>query len=105
VLLSPYTSIVDETQRISVVLPATLFVRDRFDARSKAPRVNVAVLIVHRALDTLIPVEMGRRLAQVCPRAQYVELERRRHNDLFAEQFPQVWPMVLDFARGRPVRR
>ncbi|MFO0557101.1 MAG: alpha/beta hydrolase [Polyangiales bacterium] len=105
VLLSPYTSIVDVTQRIAVVLPATLFVRDRFDTRSKAPHVNVPVLIVHGALDTLIPVEMGRGLARVFPRAQYVELERRGHNDLFAEQSPQVWPMILDFARGRPVRR
>lgn len=104
-LLSPYTSIVDVTQRIAVVLPATLFVRDRFDTRSKAPHIHVPVLIVHGTLDTLIPVEMGRGLASVFPRAQFVELTRRGHNDLFAEQDPQVWPMMLDFARGRSIRR
>lgn len=101
VLLSPYTSIVDVAQRIAVVLPASLIMRDRFDTRAKAPSISMPVLIVHGALDTLIPVEMGRALARTFPRSRYVELPRRGHNDLHAERSPEVWPMMLDFARSR----
>lgn len=100
ILLSPYTSIVDVAQRIAVVLPASIIIRDRFDTRSKAASINIPVLIVHGAQDSLIPVEMGRGLARVFPRARDIELAQRGHNDLFAEQEQPVWPMMLAFARS-----
>ncbi|MBL8681167.1 MAG: alpha/beta hydrolase [Myxococcales bacterium] len=101
VLLSPYTSIVDVAQRLVVVLPAALIIRDRFDTRSKAPSVRVPVLIVHGAEDTLIPVEMGRGLSRLFPRARFVELAGRGHNDLFADRARPVWPMIIEFAQDR----
>lgn len=101
VLLSPYTSIVDVAQRLVVLLPAALIVRDRFDTRAKASSVRLPVLIVHGSDDTLIPVEMGRGLSQLFPRARFVELAGRGHNDLFSEQTQPVWPMIMQFAQDR----
>jgi alpha-beta hydrolase superfamily lysophospholipase len=105
ILLSPYTSIVEVAQRIVRVLPASWIVRDRFDTRSKAASITMPVLIVHGTLDTLIPVEMGRQLARTFPNARMVELAQRGHNDLFAESEQPVWPLMLDFARGRATAR
>ncbi len=99
VLLSPYTSMVDVAQRLVVVLPASLLLRDRFDTRAKAPSVRIPVMIVHGSDDTLIPVEMGRGLSRLFPRARFVELAGRGHNDLFADQTQLVWRQIVQFAR------
>jgi pimeloyl-ACP methyl ester carboxylesterase len=97
-LLSPYTSIVDVTQHIAKVIPASLIVRDRFDSASKAPSIAVPTLIVHGKEDTLIPIAMGRELARRFRHARIVECDGRGHNDLFAEGEPSVWSIMVAFA-------
>lgn len=45
------------------------------DVRSVLPAVRVPTLVLHRRDDTLVPVELGRELAEAIPNAKFVELE------------------------------
>lgn len=45
------------------------------DVRSVLPAVHVPTLVLHRRDDTLVPVELGRELAEAIPNAKFVELE------------------------------
>ncbi|MDP3279249.1 MAG: alpha/beta hydrolase [Deltaproteobacteria bacterium] len=101
VLLSPYTSMVDVVQRIAVVLPATLLVRDRYNTQQKATSISMHTLIIHGSEDTLIPVEMGRGLQRLFRNSQLIEVQGRGHNDLFAHAEDHVWESILAFARGQ----
>jgi pimeloyl-ACP methyl ester carboxylesterase len=99
ILLSPYTSIVDMASRLAPVLPARVYVQDRFDNLAKAPGVHLPVLVVHGAKDELIPLEMGRRLAAAFPRATFLTLPDAHHNDLFADAGTNLFGKIAHFAR------
>ncbi len=63
VLESPYTSLLDLAHRHYPILPARLLLKDRYDSLARIPRVAVPILILQGGADTLVPPEMGRRLA------------------------------------------
>jgi pimeloyl-ACP methyl ester carboxylesterase len=90
VLISPYTSIPDMVRRYLPFVPAGLLIRDRFDTLDKASTIRIPTLVVHGEADTLIPAEMGRRVASSIAGAELVILEGASHND--------VWrgPRLLD---------
>ena len=94
-LISPFTSAVDMGRTIAGPL-APLLVADRFDTLSKIGRVRSPVVILHGALDEIVPVTMGRRLAAACPGARYVEVPGASHND-----FPGLPELVVRELRGR----
>jgi fermentation-respiration switch protein FrsA (DUF1100 family) len=94
-LISPFTSAVDMGRTIAGPL-APLLVADRFDTLSKIGRVRSPVVILHGALDEIVPVTMGRRLAAACPGARYVEVSSASHND-----FPGLLELVVRELRGR----
>jgi fermentation-respiration switch protein FrsA (DUF1100 family) len=94
-LISPFTSAVDIGRTIAGPL-APLLVADRFDTLSKIGRVRSPVVILHGALDEIVPVTMGRRLAAACPGARYVEVPGASHND-----FPGLPELVVRELRGR----
>jgi uncharacterized protein len=100
VLLSPFTSIGDMAQHLVPWLPGRLLLRDRFESLDKAGRVRVPVLVVHGEGDTIVPVEMGRRLGAAFARGRFVGLREAGHNDLFSDHHGEVVPLVTGFARG-----
>ncbi|AGC48286.1 hypothetical protein MYSTI_07014 [Myxococcus stipitatus DSM 14675] len=81
-LVAPYTSIADVAGEMLPFLPASLLVRDRFDSSAKAPDIGLPVLIIHGEEDTLIPVELGRRLGTRFPRAIVETVPGAGHNDV-----------------------
>lgn len=99
VLISPFTSMVDMARRIVPVLPASLVVRDRFDNASKAAAVSLLALVIHGGDDELIPLEMGRRLAALLPKARLVVLAGAHHNDVWSAA-PSLPRQIAEFARG-----
>lgn len=86
-LLSPYTTLPSVAQRVAVVLPMQWMMTDRFDSLSKAPEIDAPVLVLHGALDLLIPPEMGRGLAARCRHGQFVQLSQRAHADMIGLLF------------------
>ncbi|NMO15271.1 alpha/beta hydrolase [Pyxidicoccus fallax] len=101
-LVSPYTSIVDIASLAFPFLPATLLVRDRFDTVSKAPGVNLPVLIIHGERDTLIPVDMGRRLGTRFPKATVETVPGAGHNDVLERPGSTRVDRMAAFALGGP---
>jgi pimeloyl-ACP methyl ester carboxylesterase len=53
------------------------------DARHIPPTIRVPTLVLHRAEDSLLPVQCGRDLARAIPGAEYVELPGNNHVPLF----------------------
>jgi len=99
ILVSPYTSIVDMASHYAPILPARLYVGDRFETAAKAPGVSIPVLIVHGTLDEVIPVRMGRELAKIFPSASLEIVDGGHHNDLFADPAAPLVARLARFAR------
>jgi fermentation-respiration switch protein FrsA (DUF1100 family) len=62
ILDSPFTSIVERAAQLYPWLPVALLLRDRYNSLSRIDNVHVPIFILHGEADTVVPVEMGRRL-------------------------------------------
>ena len=83
VLESPFTSMLDLARLHYPLLPSGLLLRDRFDSLSRIGAVRVPMLILQGGADTLVPPEMGRRLAAAASAPVEVwEAPGAGHNDL-----------------------
>lgn len=83
VLDAPYTSIVDVAARQYYWLPVRRLLLDRYESASKIKDVLAPVLILHGALDVLIPIEMGRKLYALANEPKrLVVFDYGRHADL-----------------------
>jgi uncharacterized protein len=98
VLIAPYTSMVEMAGRVAPFLPVRWIVRDRFDTKSKAPELALPALVIHGSDDELIPIAMGRRIAELLPRARLVLIERGGHNDLLSVHADRVIDAIADFS-------
>ena len=101
VLLAPFTSMYDIASHM-VVWPITALLRERFDNRQAlmtlAQRpVSPAVTIVHGDADEVVPVAMGRALAQSFPAMiTYHELPGVTHSIL-----ARAAPLLVQAIEGR----
>jgi pimeloyl-ACP methyl ester carboxylesterase len=62
VLEAPYTALVDMAFEQYPWLPVGLLMKDQMPSRERIGNVAASVLILHGTLDSIIPVEHGRRL-------------------------------------------
>ena len=84
VLEAPLTSTVDVGRRVYFWLPLNWLVTDRYDNEHNIRAVTAPVLILHGERDSIVPVEMGRRLYDAAKEPKRIELfSRAGHNDLF----------------------
>jgi len=67
ILDSPYTSIADLAAVHYPFLPTRLMMRDRYETVRYLDKLNVPVLIIHGEHDQVVPVEMGRTVANKAP--------------------------------------
>jgi len=68
VLDAPYTSIVDVAEICYPHLPARLLMRDRYETLARhLPWVSAPLLVIHGEADAIIPVRMGRAIAEAAP--------------------------------------
>lgn len=98
-LLSPYTSMVDMARRVAPFLPVSALLLHRFDTATKAPGIDIPVLILHGTRDEVVPVEMGVRLAKLFPYARLELLDGASHVGLFAERGEGMAALIAAFAR------
>ncbi len=96
VALSPWTRLEDVARVHFPGWMVRLFLRERYDALAAAARVRVPVVVIHGEEDTIVPVELGERLAQAFPGgARFVRVPGVGHNDLLGQ--PQVWRTLREF--------
>jgi pimeloyl-ACP methyl ester carboxylesterase len=74
------------------------------DVRSLLPAVRVPTLVVHAVGDPLVPVELGRFLAERIDGARYVELPLAIHASTHAEDYDQLLDAVIDHVHGKRER-
>jgi fermentation-respiration switch protein FrsA (DUF1100 family) len=85
ILESPYTSLLDLARLHYPVLPAGLLLRDRYESLSRIGDAGVPALVMVGGRDTLVPPEMGRRLAAAARApAEVWEAPLAGHNELGA---------------------
>jgi pimeloyl-ACP methyl ester carboxylesterase len=99
VLISPYTSMIDMASRLAPFLPVRWLVRDRYETSRKAPSLALPALVIHGTDDELIPVSMGRRIAQLLPHSELVLVDGGHHADLF-DVDPRLFTKIAAFAQG-----
>jgi hypothetical protein len=100
VLVSPFTSMSDEAQRVAWFLPARALLPDRFDTLGKASRIGVPTLVIHGDSDELVPYAMGREVAAAIPGARLLTVEGGGHNDLFAREGTRLMDAITAAARA-----
>lgn len=106
VLVAAFTSIPDVAARSFPLLPVRWLVRDRFDTLSKAPSIQLPVLLVHGTADEVVPFDMGEKLARTFPHAELFVRPRAHHNDVLEESNAGL-ERIIAFARqaGQPGTR
>ncbi|WP_224368000.1 alpha/beta hydrolase [Hyalangium versicolor] len=98
VLLAPFTSVADMGNLVVPFLPTRLLVRDPFDNASKAPGIDIPVLIFHGDQDEVIPVRMGQKMGQLFPHGRAEVVPGAHHNDLWGWKYPAIIERVAAFA-------
>jgi len=59
---STFTSMEDVAHHLYPLLPAGLFLKDRYDSIDKIAQITCPKLFLHGTQDTLLPIDMGRQL-------------------------------------------
>jgi pimeloyl-ACP methyl ester carboxylesterase len=98
ILISPFTSMTDMARRVLPFVPVQWLVRDRYETADKAPNLALPALVIHGTGDEIIPVKMGRKVAELLPHSKLVLIERGHHNDLFVVAPELVQSEIAAFA-------
>lgn len=97
-LIAPFTSLPGVVQDVVPLIPAGLFMPDKFDTLSKAPQIRVPTLVVHGDADEIIPFGMGRTVAGAIAGARFLPIHGGHHGDLFARAPDQILTAMSELA-------
>ncbi len=101
VLISPFRSVSAVASDRFWWLPVGMLVRDRFDSESRAPSIDVPVLVIHGTDDEVIPFAHGERMSRAFRRGALVRIPRGGHNDLWSEHLDEVIAALRGFVTAR----
>ena len=78
-------------------LPKEWIAKHSYESNTAAERIQLKGIIHHGTIDTLIPIELGRRLHKSFPagNVSFTEIEGSGHNEMFG--FPKLWDDVRAF--------
>ena len=84
ILVSTFSSARDVAREAYPFLPIFLVLRSRFDSESKIETLHCPLLSFHGSDDTIIPIDLGRKLFEAAPQPkEFHEVRGAGHNDLF----------------------
>jgi fermentation-respiration switch protein FrsA (DUF1100 family) len=99
VLESTFSSAPDVARKAYPFLPIAFLLHSRFDSESKIGAIGCPLLSFHGTNDTVIPIELGRKLFQAAREPkQFYEVPRAGHNDLFLVAGQDFVDQVRSFA-------
>lgn len=96
-LAAPPTGVADVGQRRFWWLPVGWIIKHPFDNLSKAPGIEVPVLVIHGDQDRVIPSEFGQRLAAAFPNGRLELVKGVTHNNLYLNKSSLNGPLVESF--------
>jgi uncharacterized protein len=99
VLVTPFTSLPELAARMTSLLPMGLVLRDRFDNLAKAKSIHIPAMVVHGDEDEIVPIEMGRAIADALSGARFVRVNGGHHNDLFDREGSRLLDLIAELAR------
>ncbi|MGH7752823.1 MAG: alpha/beta hydrolase [Gemmatimonadales bacterium] len=101
ILESPFTSARDMAARHYRIVPRFL-VRLQLDNLATIGRVHCPVLIFHGTADRIVPIDLGRRLAEAVPGpVEFVMIEGAGHNETYDVGGRAYRDKLWSFVRGR----
>ena len=91
ILDAPYTSILEVAMQAYPFLPVRAFLKDRYESRNYIGQVHMPLLILHGELDGVIPVTMGRELAQLANEPKrLVTFPLAGHSNIYVDGNPAL---------------
>ena len=88
----------DMARSVLPLFPTSLLLRHRFENARKLANVKVPMLIMHGTRDSIIPLDMSRRLANAAgDRATFVPIEGGNHNDVFDIGGPAMYQAIDNY--------
>ncbi len=75
------------------------------DAGDAPERISAPAMVMHVQGDQVLPVAMGRLLADLIPGAKYLEIEGADHFSWIMPNWREVADTLIGFATGKPVDR
>ena len=105
IMFSSFTSGVDMAHRIAPFLPVSLLLRHRFDNLGKIKRITCPILIGHGRRDSIVPFEMGKRLAAAAKApVTTLWIDEADHNDFFDVAGRRLDQAIVRFIDELPSR-
>ncbi len=99
IALSPWTSMPDVASAHFPQWMVRLLLHERYDSLAAAERVRAPALVIHGAVDRIIPAAHGERIGVALgAKARTVLVPSAGHNDLLAR--PIVWSELATFLGG-----
>ncbi len=97
VLLAPFDKLSEVGKIHYPFLPVSLLLREEYDTAGWLKDHTGEILIVHGALDEIVPLELAMRLYEAIPsdNKNLITVEGASHNDLLLR--PEVWETVTSF--------
>ena len=98
ILVSPYDSLVSVGKSVFPFLPVNLILRHRFDSLSRAPFINVPLLVLVASDDNIIPVRYSKNLAEKWGAAySLIIIKGEDHNTIHDNS--NYWEAIDDFLK------
>jgi fermentation-respiration switch protein FrsA (DUF1100 family) len=83
ILEAPYTSTVDIAAAIYPIFPVRLLMKDQFRSDERIGKVSAPLLVLHGALDRVVPIAYGEKLFSLAREPKkFVRFVRGAHEDL-----------------------
>jgi len=96
VLEAPFTSAADVGASAYWFLPVRLLMKDTFHSDRRIGKVNVPVLVLHGARDTVVPIQLGERLFALANEPKrFVRFGEGGHEDLDAHGAQEAFRSFL----------
>jgi len=95
VAISPWTRLPDVAKAHFPDLLVALGLREEYDSLELARQIDRPALILHGAVDIIIPVAQGEQIAKNLQASRWVSVDGAGHNDLLS--FSEVWQEIDSF--------
>ena len=71
ILETPFTSMVDAAKTFYPYIPVNLLLKDKFENSKKIRNINSPILVMHGAVDQIVPFSMGKKIYEIANEPKY----------------------------------